>query len=203
MLHRPAAIGCMRLSTSPDRDEGRAIEVLRAALDSGVTLLDTADTYCLDSSETGHNERLIARALAGWSGNRTSIHIATKGGLTRPDGRWEADGRARALTAACEASLRALDADRIDLYQLHAPDPRVPLATSVRALHTLRRRGLIASVGLCNVTVGQIEEARRITDIDAVQVELSLWRGERPQRRCRLLRDKWHPAAGLSSARRT
>jgi histidinol phosphatase-like enzyme len=79
------------------------------------------------------------------------------------------------LTAACESSLSALGVGRIDLYQLHAPDPRVPLATSVRALHGLRRRGLVAGIGLCNVTVGQIEEARRITDIDAVQVELNLW----------------------------
>jgi aryl-alcohol dehydrogenase-like predicted oxidoreductase/histidinol phosphatase-like enzyme len=165
----------MRLSTAPDRDEARAFAVLSAALEAGVTLFDTADAYCRDASETGHNERLIARALAAWPGNRSAVRIATKGGLIRPEGRWEADGRARALTAACEASLISLGVDRIDLYQLHAPDPRVPLATSVRALHALRRRGLVAGIGLCNVTVGQIEEARRITGIDAVQVELSLW----------------------------
>jgi aryl-alcohol dehydrogenase-like predicted oxidoreductase/histidinol phosphatase-like enzyme len=172
---RPVAIGCMRLSTAADREDARAIEVLHAALDAGVTLFDTADAYCLDASETGHNERLIARALATWPGDRSRVRIATKGGLTRPQGRWEADGRARALTAACESSLTALGVGRIDLYQLHAPDPRVPLATSVRALLGLRRRGLATDIGLCNVTVGQIEEARRITDIGAVQVELSLW----------------------------
>ena len=165
----------MRLSTAADRDEARAIDVLHAALTAGVTLIDTANAYCLDASETGHNERLIARALATWPGDRSTVRIATKGGLTRPEGRWEADGRARALTAACESSLSALGVERIDLYQLHAPDPRVPLATSVRALHGLRRRGLVAGVGLCNVTVGQIEEARRITGVDAVQVELNLW----------------------------
>ena len=165
----------MRLSTAADRDEARAIDVLHAALTAGVTLIDTANAYCLDASETGHNERLIARALATWPGDRSTVRIATKGGLTRPQGRWEPDGRARALTAACESSLSALGVERIDLYQLHAPDPRVPLATSVRALHGLRRRGLVAGVGLCNVTVGQIEEARRITGVDAVQVELNLW----------------------------
>ena len=174
-MQPPIAIGCMRLSTAADRDEARGIEVLHAALDAGVTLFDTANAYCLDATETGHNERLIARALAAWRGDRSGVRIATKGGLTRPEGRWEADGRARALTAACESSLIALGVERIDLYQLHAPDPRVPLATSVRALHALRRRGLIDGVGLCNVTVGQIEEAQRITGIDAVQVELSLW----------------------------
>ena len=177
-MHPPnrfVAIGCMRLSTAVDRDEARALDVLHAALDAGVTLFDTANAYCVDATETGHNERLIARALGAWSGDSSTVRVATKGGLTRPEGRWEADGRARALTAACESSLTALGVSRIDLYQLHAPDPRVPLATSVRALDALRRRGLIEAVGLCNVTVGQIEEARRLTDIDAVQVELSLW----------------------------
>jgi aryl-alcohol dehydrogenase-like predicted oxidoreductase/predicted kinase len=165
----------MRLSTAPDRDEERAVAVLHAAFDEGVRFLDTADAYCVDASDAGHNERLIARALATWSGDSSSVRVATKGGLIRPDGRWEADGRARALTSACEASLRALGLNRIPLYQLHAPDPRVPLATSVRALHALARRGLIDAVGLCNVTVGQIEEARRITEIASVQVELSVW----------------------------
>lgn len=165
----------MRLSTAPDRDEATAIAVLHAALDAGVTLLDTADAYCLDSTDAGHNERLIARALSASAGDASRLRVATKGGLTRPNGRWEPDGRARALTSACEASLRALGVNRISLYQLHAPDPRVPLATSVRALDVLKRRGLIEAIGLCNVTVGQIEEARRITGIDAVQVELSLW----------------------------
>jgi len=168
-------MGCMRLSTEPDRDEARAIDVLHAAFDAGVTFLDTADAYCRDAGEAGHNERLIARALAAWGGDRSRILVATKGGLTRPHGEWIADGRARHLAAACEASRRALGVDRIDLYQLHALDPRTSLATSVRALAALQRDGLIAHVGLCNVNVGQIEEARRITDIAAVQVELSVW----------------------------
>ena len=90
----------MRLSTEPGRDDDRAIAVLHAALDAGVYFLDTADAYCLDDGERGHNERLIARALATWTGDRSSIRVATKGGLTRPDGRWAADGRARHLTAA-------------------------------------------------------------------------------------------------------
>jgi aryl-alcohol dehydrogenase-like predicted oxidoreductase len=165
----------MRLSTERGRDDGRSIQVLHAALDAGVTFFDTADAYCWDEHEAGHNERLIARALATWTGDRSHIIVATKGGLTRPDGRWVANGRARHLRAACEASLRALGADRISLYQLHAPDPRTPLSTSVRALASLQRDGLVEQIGLCNVTVGQIEEARRIADIAAVQVELSVW----------------------------
>ena len=164
----------MRLSTERDRDESRAIAVLHAALDAGISLLDTADAYCLDDRDRGHNERLIARALAAWSGDRTAVRVATKGGITRPDGRWEPDGRAKHLRAACEASLNVLGG-RIHLYQLHAPDPRVPLATSVRALAGLQRDGLVDAIGLCNVTVGQIEEARRIAEIAAVQVEVSVW----------------------------
>ena len=172
------AMGCMRLSTEPDRDESRGVAVIHAALDAGITLLDTADAYCWDDSERGHNERLIARALATWTGDRLQVQVATKGGLTRPDGRWEPDGRAKHLRGACEASRRALGVERIALYQLHAPDPRTPLSTSVRALAALKREGLVESIGLCNVTVRHIEEARRITDIDSVQVELGVWRDD-------------------------
>ena len=146
----------MRLSTEREpngrqRDEAHAVRVLHAAFDDGVTFLDTADAYCLDDSEAGHNERLIARAMATWSGDRSRLVVATKGGLTRPRGEWVPDGRGRHLRAACEASLRALGMERIHLYQLHAPDPRTPLSTSVRALAALRNEGLIERVGLCNV----------------------------------------------------
>ena len=79
--------------------EATSLRVLQAALDAGVTLIYTADVYCLDQHDIGHNERLIARALAGWGGDRSSVTVATKGGLVRPDGRWDTDGR-RALTDA-------------------------------------------------------------------------------------------------------
>ena len=97
-------LGCMRLSTNPDRNEDSAIAVLHAAFDAGITFLDTADAYCWNDTERGHNERLIARALATWTGDRSRVKVATKGGLTRPGGRWEADGRAKHLRAACEES---------------------------------------------------------------------------------------------------
>jgi aryl-alcohol dehydrogenase-like predicted oxidoreductase/histidinol phosphatase-like enzyme/predicted kinase len=173
----------MRLSTGAGRDDAAAVALLHAALDAGVDFLDTADAYCRDASETGHNERLIAAALASWPGDRARVVVATKGGLTRPDGRWVADGRARHLTAACAASRRALGVTRIALYQLHAPDPRTPLATSVRALAALQRDGLVERIGLCNVSLRQLEDALRIAPIDAVQVELgvlhddALWNG--------------------------
>src|SRR6266481_2335498 len=175
---RPLAMGCMRLSTAAFRDEPRALATLHAALDAGVDLLDTADAYAVDADEAGHNERLIARALASWPGDRSRVRIATKGGLTRPGGRWVADGRAGHLAAACEASRRALGVERIDLYQLHAPDPDVALATSVRALAALCRDGLVERIGLCNVSLGQLREALEIVEIASVQVELSPWRDD-------------------------
>lgn len=165
----------MRLSTDLDRDDTRSIAVLHAAFDAGVRLVDTADAYCWNDNEVGHNERLIARALAAWAGDRSAITIATKGGMTRPEGRWEPDGRARHIAAACERSCAALGVTQIALYQLHVPDPQVPLETSVRALAALQRNGLIGAIGLSNVTVGQIEAARRIAEISSVQVELSVW----------------------------
>src|SRR5262245_41309532 len=107
----------MRLSTERDRDEARGVDVLLAAPDAGITLFDTSDAYCWDQDDVGHNERLIARALAAWHGDRSRVLVATKGGLTRPGGRWHANGRAVHLRAACEASLLALGASRISLYQ--------------------------------------------------------------------------------------
>jgi aryl-alcohol dehydrogenase-like predicted oxidoreductase/histidinol phosphatase-like enzyme len=171
-------LGCMRLSTAQARDQARSVAVIHAALDSGIALLDTADAYCLDDSETGHNERLVAHALKTWHGDARTITVATKGGLVRPGGRWIADGRAKHLRSACLASLRALDVTAIDLYQLHAVDPRVPLETSVRELAALQQSGLIRGIGLSNVTVGQIRTAQKIAEIAAVQVSVSVLEDE-------------------------
>jgi aryl-alcohol dehydrogenase-like predicted oxidoreductase/histidinol phosphatase-like enzyme len=171
---RTIGFGCMRLSTQRDRDDANGIAVVHAALDAGATLLDTSDAYALDHNDTGHNERLIAQAMRTWQGDRSAITVATKGGLTRPGGRWVPDGRAAHLRAACDASRRALDVDVIDLYLLHTPDPHTPLETSVRALAELHRDGRVRAVGLCNVNVSQIEAARSIVDIAAVQVSLSV-----------------------------
>ena len=166
-------LGCMRLSTAADRDEKLGVAVIRAALDAGATLLDTADAYCLDDRDTGHNERLIASALAGWGGDRARITVATKGGMRRPKGAWVSDGRAKHLRNACDASRHALGVDTIDLYQLHAVDPKTPLETSVRALARLQEEGKVRDVGLCNVTVSEIRTAQSIVDVASVQVSLS------------------------------
>jgi len=164
-------LGCMRLSTEAARDVDAGRAVIAAAIEAGVTLLDTADAYALDASEVGHNERLIADVL----GARTDIEVVTKGGLVRPGGAWVANGRARHLTAAARASRERLGRP-IDLYVLHAVDPKTPLATSVRALAKLRDDGVVRRIGLSNIGLLQLEAAIAIAPIDAVEVELSPWK---------------------------
>ena len=165
--------GGMHLSIQDRPTEAQSIRVIHAALDAGVTLIDTADVYCLDNQDIGHNERLVARALEGWQGDRDQVIVATKGGVTRPAGRWETDGRPQHLRAACERSLEALGVGRIDLYQLHAPDPKVPLTESVGALAELQQEGKIRWVGLSNVSVPQIREAESVARVSSVQNRLN------------------------------
>jgi aryl-alcohol dehydrogenase-like predicted oxidoreductase/predicted kinase len=165
-------LGCMRLSTDADRDLIRAAETIAAAVESGITVFDTARAYALDESELGHNERLLAQALRA-RGAETRARIVTKGGMTRPDGAWLPDGRAKAIRADCEASLAALDGLPIDLYLLHAPDPRTPWATSLRGLAKLVDDGLVARIGLANVSRAQLDEALELAPIAAVQGALS------------------------------
>jgi aryl-alcohol dehydrogenase-like predicted oxidoreductase len=165
--------GGMPLSTDGRPEEALGLRVIHAVLDAGVTLLDTADVYCLDDDDIGHNERLFAKALDSWPGSPEDIVVATKGGMTRPGGRWGYDGHPDHLQHACERSLRALGVECIDLYQFHTPDPSVPFADSVGAFARLREEGKIRCVGLSNVTVEQIEEARSIAPVAAVQNRLS------------------------------
>ena len=165
--------GGMHLSLEDRPPEGQGVEVIRAALDAGVGLIDTADVYCLDDADIGHNERLVAEALRGWNGDGDTVLVATKGGLTRPGGRWERDGTPEHLRAACERSLRALGVERIALYQLHAPDPGVPFDESVGALAELRRQGKIRWVGLSNVSLPQIRSAEAIVPVASVQNRLN------------------------------
>jgi aryl-alcohol dehydrogenase-like predicted oxidoreductase len=155
----------MRLSTEPERDEELALATIAAAVDAGMTLFDTARSY-------GDNERLLARALRR-SGGDARARIVTKGGMTRVGGGWVPDGRAKALRADCEASLAALDGLPIDLYLIHAPDPRTPWRTSLRALERLVADGLVRRVGVSNVNRRLLDEALELAPIAAVQVALS------------------------------
>jgi aryl-alcohol dehydrogenase-like predicted oxidoreductase len=166
-------LGEMPLSLAGRPDEARSIRTVHAALDAGVTLIDTADAYCRDGSELGHGERLVATALAAWPGDRDRVLVATKGGHTRPGREWGLDGRPEYLHQACEASLRRLGVGAIGLYQLHRPDPKVPFAESVGALAELKATGKVRLVGLSNVSVDQIRQAREIVEVASVQNEFS------------------------------
>ena len=164
--------GGMPLSIQGRPSESQARQTLHAALDAGITLIDTADVYCRDDNDLGHNERLIASVLAERPGSE-QVHVATKGGMRRPNGEWTRDGSPQHLREACEASLRALNTKRIFLYQLHAPDPEVPFEKSVETLAALKEEGRIEHVGLSNVSVDQIRAARRIVEVHSVQNRLS------------------------------
>jgi aryl-alcohol dehydrogenase-like predicted oxidoreductase len=153
-------------------DERLALDTIVAAAGAGITVFDTAHAYGPDGAGLGHNERLVARALRV-AGRQRSARIVTKGGMTRPNGAWVPDGRAKSIAADCEASIAALDGMPIDLLLLHAPDPRTPWRTSVRALARLVEEGLVQRVGLSNVTRTQLDEALELAPIAAVQVALS------------------------------
>jgi aryl-alcohol dehydrogenase-like predicted oxidoreductase len=154
-------LGCMRLP------EELTFETIAAAAEAGMTVFDTARAY-------GDNERLLAHALRN-CGADARARIVTKGGMTRAGGAWVPDGRAKAIRADCEASLAALDGLPIDLYLIHAPDPRTPWRTSVRALARLVDEGLVRRVGLANVNRRRLDEAFDLAPIAAVQVALSVW----------------------------
>jgi aryl-alcohol dehydrogenase-like predicted oxidoreductase len=158
---RPIGLGGMPMSIQGRPDRAQSLEV-------GVDFVDTADVYCLDDDDLGHNERLIAEGIRRF-GQGLPIVVGTKGGCTRPGGRWDRDGRPAHLKVACDRSLAALGVDRITLYQLHAPDDRVRFEDSVGALADLRTAGKVAHVGLSNVTVRQIEQAEAIVPIVSVQ----------------------------------
>jgi aryl-alcohol dehydrogenase-like predicted oxidoreductase len=166
-------LGEMPMSLAGRPDEGRSIRTIHAALDAGVTLVDTADAYCLDGSEIGHGERLVGKALDAWPGDRDRVLVATKGGHTREGREWGLDGRPEHLRQACEASLRALGVDAIGLYQLHRPDPKVPFLESVGAMAELKAAGKVRLVGLSNVSVDQVKQARQAVEVASVQNEFS------------------------------
>ena len=171
-------LGAMPLSTKPDRPSPADAEaVVHAALDAGVTLIDTADAYALDEAEFGHNEELVARALRSYG--PADVLVATKGGHTRRGRDWELDGSPAYLRRACEASLRRLGVESIGLYQLHRPDPATPWADSMGALRSLHDDGLVRMVGISNASVEQIEAARSICGEALVSVQNEFSPGHR------------------------
>ncbi|MGY1985965.1 aldo/keto reductase [Blastococcus sp. SYSU DS0669] len=165
-------LGAMPLSTKDGRpSEEDAVAVVHAALDAGMTLIDTADAYARDEAEFGHNETLVARALAGFGGDTSSVLVATKGGHTRRGTDWELDGTPAYLRRACEDSLRRLGVDAIGLYQFHRPDPATPWEESMGALRQLADDGLVRMVGISNADIAQIDVARSIVGDALVSVQ--------------------------------
>ncbi|TFC92673.1 aldo/keto reductase [Cryobacterium sp. TMT4-31] len=156
-------LGGMPMSIEGRPDEARSIATIHAALEEGVTLFDTADAYHLHADEVGHNESLIAKAIALWGGDSSRVIVATKGGHLRPgDGTWYVDGRPEYLKQAAEASLKRLGGDAIDLYHHHRPDPAVPYADSIGAIRDLLDAGTIRLAGISNANPAQIREAHDI-----------------------------------------
>ena len=199
-------LGEMPLSVAGrPEDEQRAHATVRAAVEAGVTLIDTADSYCLGADDFGHGESLLARALKDVG---EEVLVATKGGHTRTaDGGWEVDGRPEYLLAACEASLRRLGVEQIGLYQFHRPDPKVPFDESVGALKQLHDEGKIRMAGISNVDVRQIDTAHLLlgSALVSVQNEFSpdFRSSEEELRQCRLMGIAflpWSPFGGISKA---
>jgi aryl-alcohol dehydrogenase-like predicted oxidoreductase len=201
-------LGGMPMSIEGRPDRGRSIDTIVAALDAGVTLIDTADAYHIGADEVGHNETLIAQALATWGGDTSQVLIATKGGHRRPgDGSWTVNGDPAYLKQAAEDSLKRLGVDAIGLYQFHRPDPKVRYADSVGAIRDLLDEGKIRLAGISNANPDQIREAQEILGgrLASVQNQYSpAFRSSQPELQ---LCDEmgiaflpWSPLGGISKA---
>lgn len=164
----PIGWGPMPLSLSGRPEEAKALSVCKAAWEAGVDFWDTADAYCLDDSEPGHNERLIAKAIKTL-GIAGQVRVTTKGGMTRPGGAWVRNGRPAHLRKVCEQSLRNLGVEQIFLYQLHWPDPAVPYPESVGALAELQKEGKVRHVGISNATPSLLKVAQGLVRVESVQ----------------------------------
>jgi aryl-alcohol dehydrogenase-like predicted oxidoreductase len=165
-------LGGMPMSIEGRPDESRSIATVHAALDAGVTFIDTADSYHRDADEVGHNETLIAEALRTYPGDTSHVLVATKGGHLRPgDGSWTLNGHPDYLKEAAKESLRRLGTDSIGLYQFHRPDPAVPYADSVGALADLLDEGIIEMAGISNANPEQIRESQVILGGRLVSVQ--------------------------------
>jgi aryl-alcohol dehydrogenase-like predicted oxidoreductase len=202
-------LGAMPLSTKEERPSpDDAVATVHAALDAGVTLIDTADAYARDEAEFGHNEELVARALATYGGDASGVLVATKGGHTRRGADWELDGTPGYLRRACEASLRRLGVDAIGLYQFHRPDPGTPWEESMGALRSLVDDGLVRMAGISNADVGQIDSAREIVGPALASVQNQFSPGYRSSAgelaHCAevgIAFLPWSPFGGISSAK--
>ncbi|MGH6656289.1 MAG: aldo/keto reductase [Actinocrinis sp.] len=201
-------LGGMPMSIEGRPDEKRSIAAVHAALDAGVTLFDTADAYHRDANEVGHNESLIAGAIASWGGDTSNVLIATKGGHLRPgDGTWSLNGSPEYLKRACEDSLKRLGVEAIGLYQFHRPDPKTPYADSIGAIRDLLDAGKIRMAGVSNTNPAQIKLADEVLGGRLVSVQNQFspaFRSSEPELDLCTGMDiaflPWSPLGGISNA---
>jgi len=201
-------LGAMPLSVAGHPSVAEADRVVHAALDAGVTLVDTADAYSVGLEDFGAGEEVVARALRSWGGDRDAVLVATKGGHTRErDGAWTLNGRPAYLRRAAQDSARRLGVEAIGLYQFHRPDPEVPYAESVGALKELHDAGTIRMAGISNADPAQIRLSRDMLGdaLVSVQNELSpAYRSSEPELRlCAelgLAFLPWSPLGGMGKA---
>ena len=198
----PIGYGAWPLSNVNRPSEEQALEVIARAVEAGVDLIDTADAYCLDEHDFGHNERLIRKALDA-IGDRGEVSVATKVGSLRPGGAWTRCGRPEHIKNACEDSLQRLKVETITLYQLHAPDENVPIEDSVGAMRDLQEAGKVAHLGMSNFDLDQLERAQREARIESLQNQCNPWvRGDVDSglvERCRemgVTYIAWYPVGG-------
>ncbi|HHP7229235.1 MAG TPA: aldo/keto reductase, partial [Xenococcaceae cyanobacterium] len=169
-------LGAMPLSLSGRPSEADAIAVIHKALDLGVNLIDTADAYCQDESDKHHNERLIAKALKQYPEDTSSVTVATKGGLMRPQGTWTRNGNPDHLRSTIRQSYETLGGSRpIDIWQYHSPDPNYTIEEALTPAKEAVEQGLIRYVGVSNFSVEQIKQARQVVEIVSVQNQYNPW----------------------------
>ena len=159
------------MSVRPVNDEEQGLATIRAAVENGVTLIDTADAYSQGEADFGHNEVLIAKALVEAGAGPDDVLVATKGGHTRIGGAWNLNGRPEYLARAARASAQRLGIEQIGLYQFHRPDPGVAYEDSIGGLKTLLDDGLIARAGISNANPDQIRQAHAILGDGLVSVQ--------------------------------
>lgn len=173
-LELPLALGLLRLGTEGRPSEAEAIAVIHGALDLGIRVLDTADSYGLDARDMHYGEALVRSSLASWNGPRESVRVVTKIGMARPNGRWMPSARPEQLRRAVDGSLAALGLEQLPLLLLHGNDPGCPFEDQLAALAELQRTGKVRDLGLCNVDVPEIRQAQRHFAVAAIQNELSV-----------------------------
>ena len=202
-------LGGMPMSIEGRPERSRSIATIHAALEAGITLIDTADAYHEGADEVGHNETLIAEALSSYGGDTSDVLVATKGGHLRPgDGSWTIDSSPEHLRSACDASLGRLGVEAIGLYQLHRPDVSgVPYEESVGAIRDLLDAGKIRMAGISNADPDQIRTAQDVLGGRLVSVQNQYspaYRSSEPE--LRLCQEMgiaflpWSPLGGISQA---